>query len=285
MRIDLLVASDAAYVPHAVTALTSACENNRQHRLRVFYPQSGIDAAEMDRIRAHLGRYGADVAFVRVDDARLRQFRTVDHLATPTYFRLLCAELLPAGIDRVLYLDGDVIVRSALDVLYATDLRANVVGAVADSFLVDGTWRARLGALVGASLPDYFNSGVMLIDVARYRAAGIGSAALALLDRFHGDFSYADQDAANVVLAGRWQALPPRWNVQTYWYSLDFAFRAAALPAEARREIVLAIGNPAIVHYTTSSKPWQFMNTHPLKREYWKYRQLTPYAVGREASP
>jgi lipopolysaccharide biosynthesis glycosyltransferase len=37
--------------------------------------------------------------------------------------------------------------------------------------------------------------------------------------------------------------------------------------------------NPAIIHYASPSKPWQFMNVHPLKREYWKYRQRSPYAT------
>jgi len=158
------------------------------------------------------------------------------------------------------------------------DLGPCTIAAVRDAFLSDAPWRAQLNAIAGASVGEYFNSGVLLIDLTRYRSTGAGPALLALLRRFNREFVYTDQDAMNVVFAGLWKALPFRWNVQSYWYTLDFWLKAAALPAEKRAQLEAAVTNPAIIHYTTPSKPWHFMNTHRLKQEYWKYRALTPYA-------
>jgi lipopolysaccharide biosynthesis glycosyltransferase len=238
----------------------------------------------MDLVRAHFRGYGATVNFILADDAQLKKFHVHGHLATPTYYRALCAQMLPAEVDRVLCIDCDVIVRDALDEIYATDLGPHTVAAVRDGFLSDAPWRAKINALVGATMQQYFNSGVMVIDVARYRSSGVGAAVLALLERFHRDFQYADQDALNVVLDQRWKALPARWNVQSHWYTINFWARAAALPPERRALVLAAIRSPAIIHYTTKSKPWDFMNAHPLKREYWKYRSLTPYAPKRRAA-
>jgi lipopolysaccharide biosynthesis glycosyltransferase len=284
MNVNLLVSCDANYLEHAVVTLTSVCENNRQHRIRIFHLHAGLPPEEMASVQAHFQQYPASVEFIPIDDGQLRQFNTPEHVATPTFYRLLCADLLPPDVDRVLYLDSDVIVRSALDGIWGMDLRGQPVAAVADAYLNDPASRARLGTLVGNEVPVYLNAGVMLIDIPRFRADGIGPAALALLGRLHRDLAYADQDALNAVLAGRWTRLPARWNAQSMWFTPAFCFAAMTLPPEQRDEVVQAVFDPAIVHYTTASKPWQFMNTHPLKHEYWVYRQRTPYAVGDGAA-
>lgn len=278
MELNLLISSDANYLPHAATALTSVCEHNRRHAITIYYLHTGLSADDFARMSAHVERYGARVVFILADDARLRRFRTGAHFTTPTFYRILCADVLPPGVDRVLYIDCDVVVRADVADICAVDLAGCPVAAVADAFVGSAPWLQQLNALGGAEMGDYFNSGVLVIDLERYRSAGIGPAALELLDRHHADFTYADQDALNIALARRWLPLPARWNVQSLWYSLDFCIRAASRPPEWRLEYVNAIKNPAIIHYAAPSKPWHFMNTHPMKGEYWKYRRLTPYA-------
>jgi lipopolysaccharide biosynthesis glycosyltransferase len=280
LELNLLISSDANYLPHAATALTSVCEHNRQHAITIYYLHAGLAAIDIAHLSAHFERYGARVEFIVADDARLRQFKTRAHFTTPTYYRILCADLLPRSADRVLYIDCDVIVRADVADIYAADLGGCPVAAVRDAYVGDAPWCHQLNALVGAAMHDYFNSGVLVIDLERYRSAGIGPAALELLDRHHADFTYADQDALNVVLARQWKPLPARWNVQSLWYALDFCIRSTTFAPEWRLEFVNAVMNPAIIHYASPSKPWQFMNVHPLKREYWKYRQLSPYATG-----
>jgi lipopolysaccharide biosynthesis glycosyltransferase len=278
MDLNLLVSSDANYLPHTVVGLTSACESNRAHRISIYYLHPDIGEDDMRVVREHFTAYAASVHFIRVDDAELKKFRTVAHITTPTFYLTLAADLLPADVGRVLYLDCDLVVRAALDGLYSMDLGPCTIAAVRDAHLNDAPWRARLNEITGAGVREYFNAGVMLIDLARYRSTEAGPALLALLDRHHGEFEYADQDALNVVFAGAWKALPLKWNVQSYWYTLDFWLKATELPGPMRAELQAAVTNPAIIHYSSLSKPWHFMNSHRLKQEYWKYRELTPYS-------
>ena len=279
MVLNLLVASDLNYLPHAVVALTSACVSNPHHRCRIFYMHAGLGEDDIAGVQAHFENYAATVAFLRVDDAKLGRFRTLTHTTTPTYHRLLCGDVLPPEVDRILYLDCDVIVRAALDGIYAMDLGPCTVAAVRDAFLNLVPWRTRLREITGMEVPDYFNSGVMLIDVARYRDTGVGPATLDLLERFHGELRFADQDALNLALAGLWQELPPKWNVQSHWYTQDYFSRSAGFPPAHHAQVVAAVKNPSIIHYTSPSKPWDSRNVHPLKQEYLKVRQLTPYAT------
>lgn len=275
MDLNLLIASDATFLPHAVVALTSVCENNRQHRIQVFYLHDGLDAEAMDRVHGHFSRYPAAVQFIRVDGAGLRHYRTTAQLTSPTYFRILCGEVLPAGLDRVLYLDCDVIVRSAVDEIYSADLGGAVAGAVRDAFLNETPWPARLQALTGMRVDQYFNSGVMLIDLARYRSAEIGPEVLKLLDRFHQRFTYQDQDALNIALTGRWKALPSRWNVQTHWYTRSFWEHSLTFSADRLHHHNAMLRNPGILHFTGKDKPWHDHYLHPFASEYRKYRRLT----------
>ncbi len=282
MNINLLVASDGGYVPHAVTALTSACENNRHNALAIYYLHAGLPESVMDGLRDHFERYSATIVFVRVDDAQVARFHTEAHLTSAAYYRVLCADLLPPEIDRVLYLDCDVVVEAALDRLYATDLRGRAVGAVRDAYLNAPKWQAHLKAVTGIAVPSYFNSGVMLIDPAAYRASRVGPAVVELLGRCSQHLPYADQDAFNVMLQGHWMPLHARWNLQSYWYTLDYAYRAATAGGSDAREVVAGLRAPGIVHYTTASKPWHFMNAHPRKQRYWHYRKATPFGVQAE---
>src|SRR5262249_967997 len=87
----------------------------------------------------------------------------------------------------------------------------------------------------------YFNSGVICIDVHSWRAAGIGSTALALVL----NDGMSDQQALNTVLEAQWTPLDPRWNVMTHCYAPNT--RWAYAPAACR--------SVAIRHFTMR-KPW-----------------------------
>jgi lipopolysaccharide biosynthesis glycosyltransferase len=277
MDIDILIASDKPYLEHAVVALTSACLNNPGNRLRIHFLHAGLDLADQQIVRRHLEQHNAVVEFLQSDSALIRQFHTYGHFTAAVYLRIFCDALLPQDIDRVIYLDCDVIVRTALDGLFAIDLEGRVAAAVRDAYANHAGAQAHLTRIPGVpGALDYFNSGVMLIDLKRYRAARIGAQALELLRRFSERFVYVDQDALNIVLHRQWKPLHPRWNVQSHWYESGPLGRYIHIPNEY---VAAAVKQPAIIHYTGSSKPWDSMSTHPMQSEYWKYRQLTPYAA------
>ncbi len=282
MDINLLIASDSSYLPHAVVALTSACENNRGNKLLVFWLHPGLAEADIEAVHRHFSRYSAAIQFIRVNDTRIAELEVHMHLTVATYYRVLCADLLPPHIDRVIYLDCDVIVEASLEALFAVDLGTCTVACVHDAYLNNPAWRAHLKSVTGTDVPSYFNSGVMVIDLRAYRASGVAVAAMDLLVRCSADLSYADQDALNVVLNGRWLPVHPRWNMQGYWYTLDYCYSAGLCRADRIADMRSRLLHPFIIHYTTSNKPWHFMSTHPLKQRYWTYRALTPYAIHRD---
>ena len=178
-----------------------------------------------------------------------------------SYYRLFASEYLPSEVERFLYLDADLVAETDISPLFDTDLAGNVLAAVANTC----TWREQIGLPEGT---PYFNSGVLLIDRRRWEAEHISERVLKVVEEKRGCLRYWDQDAINMVLAGRWTRLGPGWNHQHYFPLADpveMGFEPAALKR--------ALERPDIVHFTGSQKPWHAKDRHPFRARYRHYRR------------
>jgi lipopolysaccharide biosynthesis glycosyltransferase len=155
------------------------------------------------------------------------------------YARLLLDRLLPPEVERLVYLDCDVMVRRPIEELFELDLGGYPIAAVADPYH-DGI---KLGRDIRTkkspfdSAAPYFNSGVLLIDRAGFAAADLPGriaefARTGVLEKL-----YFDQDILNLVFAGNWLELPWRFNLM--------------LPRPAHESL-----GAAILHYTGYRRPW-----------------------------
>jgi lipopolysaccharide biosynthesis glycosyltransferase len=266
---NVVCASDPGFVPHLATMLLSLAENNRHDHLRVFVLSDGKLAGE-DQIRKMLEGHAVDLAFLPIEGDVFDDLPpAITHVSRTTYARLLMDRHLPADMDRVLYLDADIIIRGDLRELWEYDLGGNTAGAVRS--IPPFANHTTLG-LPAESL--YFNAGVLLIDLRRWRELSIGPRAIEFARRYPERIQWHDQCALNLMLCGDWMPLDPKWNFQTMEIAVDKDgfFRFESMPRRSR-EVV------RIVHFTSWSKPWQYMNCHPLKPDYLAYRQRTPWPL------
>jgi lipopolysaccharide biosynthesis glycosyltransferase len=160
-------------------------------------------------------------------------------LSNIVYARLMIDRLVGSEVERLLYLDCDMLVREDVAELFALDLEGNAIAAVRDSIGAFITNRRDLKQNRDLFDPAdyYFNAGMVLIDVGRWREANVigrmeEAFASGVMQRI-----YYDQDLLNLVFKGRWLKLPWRWNVIDARHAHDGV-------------------DPAIVHYTGPSKPW-----------------------------
>ena len=129
-----------------------------------------------------------------------------------TYFRILAADLLPARLSRIIYLDIDLLVLGDLTELWLQPFDGHVVLAV--------QLRPSLAVSLDVCPPECqitddtpaFNAGVLVIDLEAWRRDRLGARALALAERYRERFRSWDQDALNCALVGRWGRLPLAWN-------------------------------------------------------------------------
>jgi lipopolysaccharide biosynthesis glycosyltransferase len=239
--------SDEAFAMPLAVALRSMVEANRTGQLlHVFVLTSDVSISAKRKVVDSLPEGSVILSWVPVDPTPFERFRTRPHISSMTYVRLLLPDILPGSITKVLYVDPDILVLDDLAPLWQTALGDAVVGAVVDIFSEASA--RRLGLIDrdrrGSDCPtsaEYFNAGVLLIDLMQWRREGITEAAFEYL-REHPETTLSDQDALNVACAGRWKRLDSRWNFQTHLHT-----SIAAIPPSKR---------PGIAHFVTSSKPW-----------------------------
>ncbi len=167
--------------------------------------------------------------------------QTGGRIPVAAYLRFLVVEPLAADYRRILYMDGDTLqLRGNLSELLEADIGDHALAAVRDDAQLRKDRVTDDMAGLGLGRFKYLNSGLLLMDVARFNAARIGARALELALERPEKMLLHDQSALNGVLQGDWAELPLVWNFQFCQKTLYFAVHF----------------NPIILHFITSEKPW-----------------------------
>lgn len=237
--IHLVVAADAKFFPGLAVTVASALATLPMGRtLNVHVLDGGLSPAMADALRRLAARIhpAAAVEFHPVDEARFDGFHSGIANSRMYYARLLVGSLIAA--DRALYLDVDVVVLDGLDDLWDREMGGNILLAAADRKIArlcdDCPWPLSDAEAGG----PYFNTGVLLMDLARWREERIGERAMQLAGEAGGKCRWHDQTALNYLLRGRIGGLPDEWNWQREDLPEDPAIRA--------------------IHFTTGKKPWRY---------------------------
>ena len=256
MSIHLLSTITAAYlVPFQVTAASLLASRRASTPVtwHVFEP----DMSPEDRAAIEAGFDGTAVAIAwhRYAQSQLADLPLSGRAAPGMYERIFAPDELPATLERVVYLDADLLVLDAIDALWRTDLTGSVIGAVQDAvipFVSSPMGLRRHRALGLRPTAPYFNAGVLVMDLAAWRAHRVRERAFEYLRREARSINLADQDALNAVLHGRWARLADRWNVVG---GLTGRGRLEPKGVEPDR-LAAAARDPAIVHFSGHLKPW-----------------------------
>lgn len=256
-----------------MTAIMSLLETQRGPvRLHVFADRGTVAAPLLQSLAR---RYGTELAIHDASDESRHGFDSASDYGRPsvaTYRRLQLADWLPA-IDRLIYLDADLIVRRDLQDLWAEDLNGLPIGAVMDP------WMPTIPGTCEEFSQGYFNAGVLLFDLALWRRERLTDSCLAEIERRQGRASASggnalgyrcDQTPLNAVLNGRWKSLPPKWNATAY-----LTPRLAAQLSIPSAELREALEDPAIFHFLGAHKPWVegLEDLGPRHREFNRFRR------------
>src|SRR6185369_16511213 len=118
--VNVVFGSDKGYIAHLAVALCSLFENNPDLALSVYILNSDIDPRSWKKIQSIADRYDQKLIDLKVSEKDLEGLVTTWHFTLATYYRLFIPEKL--SVDRVLYLDVDIVVNGSIRELYRTDL-------------------------------------------------------------------------------------------------------------------------------------------------------------------
>jgi lipopolysaccharide biosynthesis glycosyltransferase len=243
--------ADEAYALPLAVMVRSLLDHLADGRaLRILVIDGGILPATKQRLAQSWQDAKAaqhcEIEYVRPDCGSLDGIPAWGRVSPLTFARLSIAEYLPSESRKVVVLDSDTLVLTDIGQLVATDLDGMIVGATQDPFVPLVSSVGGLANHVALGLhPEarYFNAGVMLIDIPRWRAEHVGARALEFTRSHLAMLQQYDQDSLNAVLAGQWKVLDPRWQVQ---------------PRTMNSIGHLPVADPYIIHFSGRLKPWLY---------------------------
>lgn len=256
--INVGIACDENYSKYAGVVIASVLSNSKQDDTLCFYI---LTDGLSENIKAEILKLkeikDCEIKFITLEEKLFEAYKSIkthSYIPICTFYRLKLSSILP-DIDKIIYLDCDVVVNKSLKVLYNSDLGENIVGGVRD-----------INRRMIKRNPSYVNAGMLVMDLKKIREQNIEDEFLNWTKNHIDTIKMGDQEIINEVLKGRIQILDDRWNVQ----SSNFTNRSSYTK------------NPWIIHYVSKRKPWHFGSFSYHKNYYFKYLQLTPWALTDE---
>lgn len=270
---DILLCLDNAYSPYATAVINSVCINNTgAHNFYIITDYISED--NKNKIRKFSNDKGSNVYFLNIDKDDTKGFpigrKTANtYISIATYFRLFLLRLLPQEVQKIIYLDCDLVVDGDISSLWNTPIHEDkLILAVEDDNRSALKGPKRLGY---DSKFSYFNAGVMLVNVSGIRKICKHEDIINYIKNNTDKILYHDQDVLNAMFHKYVQFLPLRYNV------LDANYVKGHKLNNRYKKEKDAIFHPLIIHFSGPIKPWHTECRHPLKNKYIEYINNTPY--------
>ncbi|MFC0667595.1 glycosyltransferase family 8 protein [Azotobacter chroococcum] len=260
---------DENYLHPMGVTITSIIENNLALDLVFHVFISAISSVSRARVEQLEGLFSKPVhlhivdELVDVKDPGAGKGQA--YISKAAYLRLLIPEALKDVSDRVLYLDADILCVGDISGLLRLDIGDTIAAVIRDA----GSESKRVGLIrKGQVLTDYFNSGVLYINIPRWITERVSERALEKIADPALNLRYSDQDALNIVLDGKVQFIDRVWNHQ---YGLTGKLRKGKIGMDVPP-------STKFVHFIGPMKPWRSWNPHQSKELFLKYQALSPWA-------
>lgn len=276
---DVLYTCDNNYIWLTGISAISMFENNRDlDNLHVWLLGEKI-SDENKQILKEIGeKYGREITVIDVPEIDIPDALVSARWPLSAFTRLYAGELLPDDLDKVLYLDGDTIIKGSLKELENWNVTSKTFWGIKDC--IGKEYKKNIGIEPNGI---YVNAGVLLINLKELRRVSIKEKLSSYMVKYKKLINYADQDVLNGVFNGSIGVLPPQHDVMsivvTYTYEEITKLRRPT-NYYRKEEIEKAIEKPIIIHYTTNMRtirPWFLDSNHPKKTEFFKYMSISPW--------
>jgi Lipopolysaccharide biosynthesis proteins, LPS:glycosyltransferases len=278
----IVYASDNNFAEIMGVSIVSLFENNKDmQKIEIYILDSGIKDENKKRLELVFEKYNRPspiwVSATNINDVLGMEVKQ-DRGSLSQFARLFISSALPEDLERVLYLDCDIIIDKPLDELWNMNMQGKVIAALMDAF---APWyRKNLGLDNNAIM---FNSGVMLIDLRKWREEDIENKILKLIKKYDGLIPQGDQGALNSILSNKTKVMEAKFNSVTIFH--DFTYENMLIYRKppmfySKEEIEEAVTNPTIIHFTTSflsRRAWIEGSKHPYTNRWLEYKDMSPW--------
>lgn len=218
--ITIVVVCDDHYLI-LLAALIKSIEVNHKSdkKINLYIVEDGVKPNNKNKLIASVNPNLTKVNWISLAEAVPPGIKLpLDRSSYPLniYMRLFIAYFIPQTIEKVLYLDVDMLVLEDISQVYNHNIADKVIGAVTDHRIktFDNSWGGILNykELGLAADTPYFNTGLLLINTKLWREQNITQNIIDCIYNNKKFANYPDQYGLNVVLANQWYKIDLRWN-------------------------------------------------------------------------
>ena len=260
--------TDDNYAQHCCVMLCSLFENNKDLCFHIHILTHNLSLNSSEILKKLVLQYHHKITIYTVDETKLEGvvFMKNRPLTKAAYYRVLLPEVLDLSINKILYLDCDIVVIGKIKELFEFDLTEFALAACEDPAPYNSLHRKQLNMDLSNKA---FCSGVMMINLKYWREHNATEKLLAFSKKERGEIYLHDQDSLNYVFKGRWFKLPYKWNKTPL----------SIVPLDTNQKLFDMdefLNQPIIFHYASPLKPWTNV-WFPEKKEYDKYLVLSQF--------
>ncbi|MDV0443860.1 glycosyltransferase family 8 protein [Methanorbis rubei] len=267
------------YNRHAGTTLVSILDNCSRHVAVHLLYEEKFSVLNPDNTAANIRKYyelgqkyGAEILFHSVVLPEWVNDITRENLQqfTPgALLRLYIPEILP-NLDKIIYLDCDMIAKTDISIVWDIPIGVHSLGACLDTARKSNVkYYDDIHRPLGINWKIYFNSGLLVMNLNKLRSGHLLPSKIMELIYYHPEFPYADQDALNML-----------FQRDTLFFSQRYNFPVGKRMTDYRlmRELGISESNyeDCILHFNGKVKPWKAYSGI-VDEEYWKYFSMTPW--------
>lgn len=273
---NLLLTLDENYLLPCKVMLDSFFASNPQEKdVTVYLLHSAIPDGKLAELDTFCAAFGAKLIPIAVEPTLFENAPTSKRYPKEMYYRLLSPLILPRQVERVLYLDPDMLIINPLRPLWEQNLGGKVFAAASHTGLTEMANEINQRRL--DTEHEYFNSGVMLIDLKAARSLVTAEDVFRCVSEHEKELILPDQDVFN-MLYGK-QTLPVEdvlWNYDVRNYA-KYLIRSSG-----SHDLNWVMDNTAVLHFCGKNKPWHTDYKNPFGMLYLHYQNLTLRKLGQK---
>lgn len=246
---NILVTLNSGYIKPLCVMLRSLQSCHKDIFFNIYILNKSLSDKDFAFLKRNLETENYSLHDIKIDDSMLKSAPVTDRYPHEMYYRIFAAKFLPPYVDKVLYLDPDLIVLKNLENLYSTKLGNNYFAAA--SHVNKPLQKINEIRLQMDTKGPYINSGVMLMNINLLRKQQNFDEVFDYIEKNRNILFLPDQDIISAIYSDRIIALDP--------YIYNMTERMLHSPKSIKNEINAqwVKENSAIVHYCGRNKPWK----------------------------
>lgn len=222
---------------------------NPGEKFTVYVAHSSLTPNDFAQIRSGTDFSRCRIVGIAVSDSLFGSMPCKNRLSKETYYRLYAAEFLPAEVDRILYLDPDIVINGSLGELYNIDFKGRFFAAAShNGFFLNRINKRRLKMDRNSF---YVNAGVIMINLNALRKADMTPKLLEYLSQNSGRLFLEDQDVFNALYSADTLYIDPeKFNMD------ELTFKRLTRKIGHKKAMDFVEENMVIIHFNGKDKPW-----------------------------